>query len=299
MGKLVRAITSDGAVLAAAVDTTDLTARAEQIHKSSATVTAAMGRLISAACMMGAAMKNENESITLRVAGGGPAGSLIAVADSSGNARVTAGNPAADLPLNEKGKLDVGGVVGRRGLLSVIRDYGPGFEPQTGHAPLATGEIGDDVAAYLAASEQVASVCAVGVLVAPDLTPAASGGYLLQLLPGADDSVADRLEQNVAAMPAVSSLIREGKSPREILDLALAGFGVEIIEEREISYRCNCSRERVERVLVSLGPRELERLASEQEVTNVACHFCERSYDFSAQELRSLAVSSQKGREKE
>ena len=294
MGKLIRAITTDGAVLAAAVDTTDLAARAERIHESSATVTAAMGRLLSAACMMGAAMKNEGESITLRVAGGGPAGSLIAVADSLGNARISVGNPKADLPLNEKGKLDVGGVVGHEGLLSVIRDFGAGLEPQTGHAQLSTGEIGDDISYYLGASEQVPSVCAVGVLVNPDLTVAASGGYLLQLLPGADDDTIDRIEKNIAAMASVSALIREGKTPQEILTAALDGFEVEVIEEREIAYRCNCSRERVERVLVSLGAEELERLAAEQENTNVACHFCERSYDFSSAELRALLKSAQK-----
>jgi len=294
MGNLIRAITSDGAVLAAAADTTDLAARAERIHRSSATVTAAMGRLLTAASLMGAAMKNEGDSITLRVAGGGPAGSLIAVSDSGGNARITVANPAADLPLNERGKLDVGGVVGKEGLLSVIRDFGPGTEPQTGYAQLVSGEIGEDVSYYLAASEQVPSVCALGVLVNPTLDVAASGGFLLQLLPGADDDTVGRIEQNLAALKPVSALIHEGCTPFEILRQALAGFDLEVIEEASVEYRCNCSRERVERVLLSLGAEELERLAAEQEVTNVACHFCERSYDFSARQLRDLLADARK-----
>ena len=294
MGKLIRAITTDGAVLAAAVDTTDLVARAERIHKSSAVVTAAMGRLMTAASMMGAAMKNEGDSITLRVAGGGPAGSIIAVSDSDGNARVTVTNPIVELPLNEKGKLDVGGAVGRDGLLSVIRDYGSSTEPQTGYCPLVTGEIGDDLAEYFASSEQVPSVCALGVLVNPALDVAAAGGYLLQLLPGADDETIARIEKSIAEIPPVSSMIRDGMTPQQVLSAALSGFEIEIIEEHDIEYRCNCSRERVERVLISLGQSELNKLASEQEVTNVACHFCEKSYDFTAEQLKKLAEMSKK-----
>lgn len=294
MGKLIRAITSDGAVLCAAVDSTDLAARAEQIHESSAVVTAAMGRLLTAASMMGAAMKDDGDSVTLRVSGGGPVGSMIAVSDSEGNARVTVTNPVVELPLNEKGKLDVGGAVGTKGFLSVIRDRGRGTQPQTGYSPLVTGEIGDDLTYYFAKSEQVPTVCALGVLVSPNLTVRAAGGYLLQLLPGADDETIDRIEKNIAEIPAVSSMISEGLSPTEILSRALDGFELEVIEERDVSYRCDCSRERVERVLLSLGAEELSKLADEQPVTNVACHFCEKSYDFSSRELRELLSAAQK-----
>ena len=287
MAKLVRAITRDGAVLATALDSTDMVGRAEQIHHSSATVTAAMGRLLTAASMMGAALKNDRDTITLRVAGGGPAGSVIAVSDAFGNARVTVGNPLADLPLNEKGKLDVGGIIGRDGYLSVVRDSGTG-EPQTGYSPIVSGEIGEDLTYFFANSEQIPTVCALGVLVAPDLTAAAAGGYLLQLLPGADEETITQIEKNLPGLAPVSTMVHDGISPLGMLQQALSGFELEVIEEREVFYRCDCSRERVERVLLSLGREELEKLAREQEITEVACHFCEKRYTFTQEQLRAL-----------
>lgn len=287
MGKLLRAITSDGAILATVLDSTDMCNRAEQIHQSSATVTAAIGRLMTAASMMGAALKNDHDTITLRIAGKGPAGAVIAVSDAFGNARVSVANPVVELPLNDQGKLDVGGAIGTDGFLSVIRDSGTG-EPQTGYSPIVTGEIGDDLTYFFANSEQVPTVCALGVLVAPNLSVQAAGGYLLQLLPGADDETIAQLERTIPTVPAVSAMISESLSGRDILDRALAGFTYEVIEEREVVYRCDCSRERVERVLISLGRDELQRLAQEQDITNVECHFCEKNYTFSAQQLLTL-----------
>ncbi|MEG2204262.1 MAG: Hsp33 family molecular chaperone HslO [Oscillospiraceae bacterium] len=288
MGKLIRIITSDGAVLAAAIDSTDLAARAEQVHTSSATVTAAMGRLMAAASMMGAMMKNQDDSITLRMAGGGPIGSLIAVSDRLGNARVTVTNPVVELPLNAKGKLDVAGAVGTDGLLSVIRDYKNG-ETQTGHSPIVSGEIGEDITYYFAASEQIPTVCALGVLVNPDLSVCAAGGILLQLLPGADDGIIEQIERNLTTLPSVSSMIQSGLTPMQMLEKALAGFELELLEELAPEYRCNCSRERVERVLISLGKDELRRLGEERETTSVQCHFCEKRYDFTADQLAALS----------
>ena len=288
MAKLLRAITTDGAVLATALDSTDMAARAEQIHQSSATVTAAMGRLLTAASMMGAALKNDGDTITLRISGGGPAGAVIAVSDAYGNARVTAGNLRADLPLNSKGKLDVGGIIGTDGYLSVIRDSGTG-EPQTGYSPIVSGEIGEDLTYFFANSEQIPTVCALGVLVSPDLTVAASGGYLLQLLPGADEETIERIEKNLPSLKPVSTMVHEGLAPLAMLQKALEGFELEVIEERQVEYRCDCSRERVERVLISLGTSELEKLAEEQEMTEVACHFCEKRYTFTSSEIRKLA----------
>lgn len=287
MGKLIRAITSDGAILATALDSTDMCNRAEQIHKSSATVTAAIGRLMTAASMMGAALKNDTDTITLRISGKGPIGSVIAVSDAFGNARVSVTNPIVELPLNDSGKLDVGGAIGTDGFLSVIRDLETG-EPQTGYSPIVTGEIGDDLTYFFANSEQVPTVCALGVLVAPNLSVQAAGGYLLQLLPGAGDDTIEQLEKTIPTVPAVSAMVNEGLSGRDILNRALAGFEYEIIEQREVSYRCDCSRERVERVLISLGREELEHLASQQEITNVECHFCEKSYAFTAEQLLNL-----------
>lgn len=288
MGKLLRAITTDGAILATVLESTDMCNRAEQIHQSSATVTAAIGRLMTAASMMGAALKNDTDTITLRISGKGPAGAVIAVADAYGNARVSVANPVVELPLNDKGKLDVGGAIGTDGFLSVIRDSGTG-EPQTGYSPIVTGEIGDDLTYFFANSEQVPTVCALGVLVAPNLLVQAAGGYLLQLLPGAGEDTIEQLEKTLPTVPAISAMIDDGLSGRDILDRALAGFEYEIIEEREVVYRCDCTRERVERVLLSLGRDELQHLAEEQDITNVECHFCEKSYAFTAQQLLSLA----------
>ena len=287
MGKLIRAITTDGAILATVLDSTDMCSRAEQIHQSSATITAAMGRLMTAAAMMGAALKNDTDTITLRIAGKGPAGPVTAVSDAFGNARVTVANPVVELPLNAAGKLDVGGAIGTDGYLSVIRDYGVG-EPQTGYSPIVSGEIGDDLTYFFANSEQVPTVCALGVLVGPNLSVIAAGGYLLQLLPGADEETVAQLETLLPTVPTISSMINEGLSGQAILDRVLQGFDYEVIEERAVVYRCDCSRERVERVLISLGRQELERLAAEQEKTNVECHFCEKSYSFTGQQLLDL-----------
>ena len=291
MGKLLRAITTDGAILATVLNSTDMCARAEQVHQSSATITAAMGRLMTAASMMCTALKNDNDTITLRINGKGPAGSVIAVADAYGNAKVSVTNPIVELPLNSKGKLDVGGAIGTDGFLSVIRDSGTG-EPQTGYSPIVSGEIGDDITYFFANSEQVPTVCSLGVLVAPDLTAAAGGGYLLQLLPGADDETIDKLEKNMPGVPAISTMVNDGLSNREILDKALAGFEYEVIEERDVFYRCDCSEEKVEKVLISLGYDELIRLSQEQEVTTVECHFCEKKYNFSDKKIAKLAEKS-------
>lgn len=291
MGRLMRAITTDGAVLATVLNSTDMCARAEQVHESSAVVTAVMGRLMTAASMMGAALKGDDDTITLRINGGGPAGTVIAVSDAYGNAKVSVTNPIVELPLNSKGKLDVGGAVGRDGYLSVIRDHGDG-EPQTGYSEIVSGEIGEDLTYFFANSEQIPTVCSLGVLVAPDLSVAAAGGYLLQLLPGADDETIEKLEAAMPKVPAVSSMVNDGLSGREILDKALDGFEYEVIEERDVEYRCDCSRERVEKVLISLGAEELEKLAAEQEKTTVECHFCEKKYDFSSEQVRKLLKSS-------
>lgn len=291
MGRLMRAITSDGAILATVLNSTDMCSRAEQIHQSSATVTAAMGRLMTAASMMGAALKGDDDTITLRINGGGPVGTIIAVSDAYGNAKVSVSNPIVELPLNAKGKLDVGGAVGTDGYLSVIRDHGDG-EPQTGYSEIVSGEIGDDLTYFFANSEQIPTVCALGVLVAPELNVAAAGGYLLQLLPGADDDTIDKLEAAMPNVPAVSTMVNDGLSGKEILDKALAGFEYEIIEERDVEYRCDCSQDRVEKVLISLGVDELEKLANEQEQTTVECHFCEKKYNFSSEQIRALLKNS-------
>lgn len=286
MGKLIRCITSDGAVMAAALDSTDLVARAEQIHKTSAVVTAGLGRLLTAASMMGNALKGADNSVTLRVAGDGPVGALIAVSDASGNVRGYPANPVVELPLNPKGKLDVGGAVGR-GSLYVSKDLGL-KEPYNGSVPLVSGEIAEDITAYYAMSEQIPTVCALGVLVNPDLTVKAAGGYLIQLLPAADDAVIDRLEQNIQGIPSITAMLTEGMTPEAIVRRALSGFEVEVLYEQAVTYRCDCSRDRVERALMSMGRQELRSLIEEKGEAEVTCHFCDKIYRFDRAQLEAL-----------
>lgn len=287
MGKLVRAIAADGLAICTAVDSTDIAARAEQIHKTSATVTAALGRLMTAASIMGSQLKNEDDSVTVRMAGGGPAGTLIAVADSAGNPRGYVANPIVEIPLNAQGKLDVAGAVGKEGMLTVIKDVGLP-EPAIGSVPIVSGEIAADVTNYYAVSEQTPAVCALGVLVNPDLSVRAAGGYLVQLLPGAGEDVISRIEENICDIKPASTMIDGGMTPEQIIDTVMAGLLPEVLETRTIAYTCTCSKARVERALVSLGRDELRRLAEEQETAQVECHFCDKTYTFTRAELKAL-----------
>ena len=287
MGNLIHTIAADGSCICVAADTTDVVAAAEQYHKTSAVVTAALGRLLTAASIMGSQMKNEGDSITLRLAGGGPAGTLIAVSDSSGNPRGYVENPIVELPLNPLGKLDVSGAVGKSGTLSAIRDVG-GKEPASGYVPLVSGEIAEDITSYYAVSEQIPTVCALGVLVNPDLTVRAAGGYLIQLLPGAGEGTIDRIEANLKGVLPVSTMVDRGMSPLEIARTVLDGFDPQVLEEYPVAYRCNCSRQRVQRALLSLGRQELEGLLAKEHQVQVECHFCDKKYTFTAAELRAL-----------
>lgn len=287
MGKLIRCITSNGQVMATAVDTTDIVSRAENIHKTSAVVTAALGRLLTATSMMGNMLKGRDDSITLRISGGGPAGSLIAVSDANGDVRGYVTNPVVELPLNEKGKLDVGGAVGKNGLLYVIKDLGL-KEPYNGSVPLISGEIAEDVTAYYALSEQTPTVCALGVLVNPDLSVNVAGGYIIQLLPAAEEKTIELLEDGIKNIPSVTKMLGDGMTPEEIIRRALCNFEVEVLYEQEIEYKCNCSKERVEKALISMGKKELTDMANEMETAEIKCHFCDKVYKFSNKELKNL-----------
>ncbi len=287
MGKLIRCITSDGQVMATAVDTTDIVNRAEQIHRTSAVVTAALGRLLTAGSMMGNMLKGKDDSVTLRVNGDGPTGSLIVVSDFNGDVRGYVQNPVVELPLNEKGKLDVGGAVGKNGLLYVLKDLGL-KEPFSGSVPLVSGEIAEDITSYYAMSEQIPTVCALGVLVNPDLSVKAAGGYIIQLLPAASDSTIDKLEKSISELPSVTAMLSDCMTPEDIVRAALSGFEVEVLYTQDIEYKCNCSKDRVAKALISLGREELEAMATEKEVTEVSCHFCDKVYKFSSNELKKL-----------
>lgn len=287
MGKRIRCLTRDGTVMAMFLDSKDIVAEAERIHQTSAVVTAALGRLLTAASMMGQMLKGADESVTVKLSGGGPAGTLLAVADSHGNVRGYAQNPVVEIPLKPNGKLDVSGAVGTDGQITVIRDEGNG-EPYSGCIPLASGEIAEDITRYYAVSEQTPTVCALGVLVDTDLSVKAAGGLLLQLLPHCPDEVIDRIEKNVSRLEPVTTMLERGLTPEEILGQALAGMEFDVLDTGEPVYRCTCSRRRVERALLSMGEKALQELPDEQGQTEVTCRFCDKVYRFSREELERL-----------
>ena len=291
MGKLIRCITDDGLVMATAVDTTDIVAKAEGIHKTSAVVTAALGRLLTAGTMMGNMLKGKDDSITLKVAGDGPAGSLIVVSDFNGDVRGYVQNPVVEIPLNAKGKLDVGAAVGKNGLLYVLKDLGL-KEPFSGSVPLVSGEIAEDITSYYALSEQIPTVCALGVLVNPDLTVRAAGGYIIQLLPAAGEDTIEKLEKSISDIKAVTTMLDSGMTPEQIIKTALKEFNVEVLYEQEIYYKCNCSRERVSKALISLGKEELTSMSEELPQISVNCHFCDKVYNFDREEIKKFLKNS-------
>ena len=283
--QLVRAISKDGFVKAAAVSTRALTERARQIHQTSPVATAALGRLLAAGSMMGNELKGDGSSVTLRIKGDGPLGTLLVVADNEGNVRGSVQNPQIDLPIREDGKLDVGGAVGKDGVLTVIRDNRLQKEPTVGQVPLVSGEIAEDLTAYYAYSEQVPTVMALGVLVDKDLSILCAGGFMVQLLPGATDAEIDQLEKNIAAMPSVTTLLHEGKTPEDMMQLALAGFAPNVLDERDVHYQCDCSAERTKEMLFSLGRKELVRMRDEDPACEVVCHFCHSKYQYDLNDL--------------
>ena len=286
MGRIVRTISKDASVVCSAVDGRDIASRIEEIHKTSAVCTAALGRLALGASLLGFGLKGENDTLTMRLDGGGPAGTLIAVADSFGNVKAYIQNPVVEIPLNSVGKLDVRGAVGTEGTLSVIKDLGL-KEPYSGQIPIVSGEIAEDITSYLATSEQVPSVCALGVLVAPDLTVLQAGGFLIQLLPFAPDEAIDIIERNIKNMSSVTQLLSEGKTAEDIAMMALEGLEPNVLDDFEVGYKCDCTRERVERALISLGDDQLDELAQD-EITEVKCHFCDKVYNFTREEVLSL-----------
>lgn len=287
MGELKRAISRDASVVSMALDATDIVREIESIHKTSAVVSAALGRLTIAASMMGYTLKGENDTVSIRMDGNGPAGMLIAVADSRGNVKSYVQNPVVEIPLNSIGKLDVRGAVGAEGTLSVVKDLGL-KEPYSGTVPIVSGEIGEDIANYYASSEQVPTVCGLGVLVNPDLTIANAGGFLVQLLPFADDSCIDVIEKNISSIPPVTTMLKDGMTAKQIALKLLEGLEPEIMDESEASYKCDCSRDRTRRILGSLGNEELENMAAENEDVKVCCNFCRKEYVFTPDEVLRL-----------
>lgn len=291
MDQLVRVIAKDAPIKATALSATDLVERARAIHDTWPVATAALGRLLMGASMMGNMLKNEDGSVTLRIRGGGPLGSVTAVSDSQGNVRGYVANPAVDVPRKAHAKLDVGAAVGCDGELTVIKDIGM-REPYVGSVQLVSGEIAEDIAAYFVESEQIPTACALGVLVAPDQTVQAAGGYLIQLLPGATDEVISAVERGIAKVGAVSAKLDQGISPLDLLHEVLGEFELEVLETTPVEYRCQCSRERVSRALISMGKKELESLIQDQGSAELTCQFCDKVYHFSEDELKQLLLEA-------
>ena len=287
MDHIIRAMSKDGYVKAVAVVSTGTVERARNIHHTTATATAALGRVLSAASMIGNMQKIEEGSVTLQFKGGGPLGTVLAVSDAEGNVRGYVQNPVIDLLEKYPGKLDVGAAVGRDGMLTVIRDLHM-KEPYIGSVELVTGEIGDDIAAYFAHSEQTPTACGLGVLVNPDQSVRCAGGYLVQLLPGAPEDVISRVEIGIMNAGAVTKMLEDGLDGAGILRAVLENFEVELFEPEEIGYRCYCSRERVTGALISLGRKELGDMIREGKDVHMSCQFCDTDYVFTPAQLQEI-----------
>ncbi len=287
MAKIVRTISKDGSVFAVVVDALDIVSEIERIHKPSAVVTAALGRLSIAASLIGSGLKGEKDNVTIRFNGNGPTGILIAVADSRGNVKSYVGNNVVEIPLNKYGKLDVAGAVGNDGTISVVKDLGL-KEPYVGQVPIVSGEIAEDIASYFAMSEQIPTVCGLGVLVNPDLSVKAAGGYLIQLLPFADESCIDILENNVKQLPSVTQMLTSGMTSEDIAMKVLEGLVPEVLDEQICAYKCDCSKERIEKAIISLGREELQKMAEEEDKIEVCCHFCDKKYYFTKDEIKNM-----------
>ena len=288
--EIIRAITTDGYVKASVITGRDLVERARNIHTLLPVATAALGRTLMAASMMGDALKIDGSSVTLQIKGGGPLGTVLAVSDDSGNVRGYVQNPHVELMEKAPGKLDVGRAVGEAGSLTVIKDLGM-KEPYVGTIGLLSGEIADDVAAYFVESEQIPTACALGVLVGTDQSVTAAGGYLIQLLPGAGEDVISKIEAGVARVGSVSRALEGGLDGEGLLRAVLSDFELEILETHPVEYRCYCSRERVSRALVSMGRQELSDLIREQGQAELTCQFCDQVYRYTREELEELLTN--------
>lgn len=287
MDYIVRAMTKDGFVKAAAITSAGIVERARCIHKTTPTATAALGRVLTAASMMGNMQKVENGALTLQIKGGGPLGTILATSDAEGNVRGYVQNPGITLLEKHAGKLDVGAAVGTDGMLTVIRDLQM-KEPYIGSIKLVSGEIAEDVTAYFAQSEQIPTACALGVLVAENHRVRAAGGYLLQLLPGAPDDTIDRLEAGIREAGPVTPLLDAGITPEELLRHVMPGCELEIFEREPVEYRCYCSRERVTSTLIAIGRKDLQEIVDEGKPIQIECQFCDTVYTFTPEEIAEL-----------
>lgn len=287
---IVRATAANAGIRAFAATTKNLVEKARRAHDTSPVVTAALGRLLTGGAMMGAMLKGDDDLLTLQVSGDGPIRGMTVTADSKGNVKGYANNPQVMLPPSKAGKLDVGGGVGQ-GILRVIKDMGL-KEPYAGQTVLQTGEIAEDMTYYFATSEQVPSSVGLGVLMEKDNTVKQAGGFIVQLMPFTENSVIDRLEKNLSTFSSVTSVLEEGKTPEEMLELLLSGLDMEIVDTMPTQFYCNCDKKRVEKAVISIGSKEIKEMISENKDIEVKCHFCNSAYTFTIEDLKELLKKS-------
>ncbi|TJX13765.1 Hsp33 family molecular chaperone HslO [Tissierella creatinini] len=286
---LIRAIDKSGRIRLFVAKTTNLVEESRRIHNTSPTATAAMGRSLTAGAMMGAMMKNEEDKLTIKISGNGPVGKILVVANNLGHVKADIDFPMADVPSRSDGKLDVGRLVGNDGTLTIIMDLGL-KKPYVGQSSLVTGEIAEDIANFYMTSEQTPSAVSLGVLVDRDISCIAAGGYIIQLFPGVSDEDISKIENALAKIEPVSAMINKGLTPEEIMNQILGEFDMEVLGKLDLEYRCDCSRDKIEKVIVSLGRKEIEEMIHEDEEVEVVCHFCGTKYQFNKNDLCKLLV---------
>ena len=297
MDKIIRCITSDGSIMASAITSTNIVATAQQVHRLSPVATAALGRLLTGASLMGAQLKQRRAALTVRIKGDGPLGVMVASATSDGNVRGFVGNPNCETEHYENGHINVGKAVGSNGTLYVVRDYGTG-EPYTGVVELVSGEIAEDITSYYANSEQIPTVCALGVLLdKQDGALLLAGGMLIQLLPGATQDICDKLEANIKKLESVTTMMAKGMAPLDMCRAALEGFELEVLDEMPVHYYCTCSRQRVEQSFASIPDDQLRGMINSTGNVEAVCHYCNKKYLFTAKEIEDC-IKERKERSK-
>lgn len=288
---LIKAIDELGRIRIYVAKSTNLVEKARKTHNTSPTATAALGRTLTAGVIMGAMMKNDNDVLTLKISGDGPAGNIFVVARNNGIIKGYIDNPMADVPSREDGKLDVGTLVGRNGTITTIMDLGL-KEPYVGQSNLVSGEIAEDIANYYAFSEQQPSAVSLGVLVDKDISCRAAGGFIIQLLPGVLDEDIDKIENRLASIDSISTLIDKGMNPEDILDEILGDFNMQIVDNICIEFKCDCSRDKIEKVIISLGKKEISDIIEEDGSAEVMCHFCNSKYIFNREQLNEILIDN-------
>ncbi|MCM1992456.1 Hsp33 family molecular chaperone HslO [Oceanirhabdus seepicola] len=285
--KLIRAIAHNGDIRIIGAQTTNLVNEGISIHKCAPTAAAALGRMLTAGALMGSTLKSEKDKLTLKMDGGGIAKGVIVTASSDCSVKGYIGNPDAHLPANDKGKLDVSGIIGKDGSFVVIRDMGL-KKPYVGQIPIYTGEIGDDIAYYYTTSEQTPSAVGLGVLVEPDYTVSAAGGFIIQMMPGASEMVAEILMYRLEEIPSITQMLSEGKTIEDILNIIFEDMNLQILDDVKPEYKCDCSREKVEKALISIGKEELQKIVDDNKVEEIACQFCSTKYEFKPEDINKL-----------